>query len=299
MYRHDADAWRMQAGRGADDMAARIAAETQRRLAAGTEPDALRGRLAAQRAYEAGADGERQVAEALACLPPGWRVLHDVHWPGRPRANLDHVAIGPTGVFVIDAKNYSHAFRVTAEGVPYCGRFRVVNEVEACSRQAASVIALLEPRHRLLVRGLMCLVAQDQPPIALAATTVLGLPQLLAHLQNGALLLTRNEVERIGDHLYRQLAGARTVPQLNTSALAKVAGPAWQTEPAARVRVSPRRRRTNHQLSGPIQIHPSRQESQQARRLLNVSLGIVVGAAAMTLLAQALNFVSVVMGSSH
>ncbi|WP_407923750.1 nuclease-related domain-containing protein [Arthrobacter cheniae] len=27
----------------------------------------------------------------------GWRMLHDVHWPGRPKANIDHIAVGPGG----------------------------------------------------------------------------------------------------------------------------------------------------------------------------------------------------------
>ena len=37
----------------------------------------------------------------------GYDVLHDVHWPGRRRANIDHVAIGPAGIVVVDAKNWS------------------------------------------------------------------------------------------------------------------------------------------------------------------------------------------------
>jgi hypothetical protein len=52
----------------------------------------------------------------LAALPPEWTVFHDVHWPGRSKANIDHVVIGPAGVFVIDSKNWSGS--ITAlEGV--------------------------------------------------------------------------------------------------------------------------------------------------------------------------------------
>ena len=55
-----------------------------------------------------GAAGEQATAKALATLPSdSWVVLHDVRWPGRPFANIDHVAIGPTGVFVIDSRSWS------------------------------------------------------------------------------------------------------------------------------------------------------------------------------------------------
>ncbi len=33
-------------------------------------------------------------------------MLHDVHWPGRQFANIDHIVVGPSGVFVIDSKNW-------------------------------------------------------------------------------------------------------------------------------------------------------------------------------------------------
>jgi Nuclease-related domain len=34
----------------------------------------------------------------------GWAVLHDLAVP-RSRANIDHLVIGPGGVFVIDSKH--------------------------------------------------------------------------------------------------------------------------------------------------------------------------------------------------
>src|SRR6478672_10302683 len=44
------------------------------------------------------------VAERLAQLGPyGWFLLHDVHWPGRPLARLEHVLVGPGGVVVVNA----------------------------------------------------------------------------------------------------------------------------------------------------------------------------------------------------
>lgn len=57
------------------------------------------------RAWERGAIGEELMAKRLEDLPAAFTVLHDRRIPGT-RANIDHLAIGPTGVWVIDAKRY-------------------------------------------------------------------------------------------------------------------------------------------------------------------------------------------------
>jgi len=51
---------------------------------------------------------ERQVASTLAPLTAqGYTFLHDRGWPGArrgSRAQIDHVLVGPGGVFVVDTK---------------------------------------------------------------------------------------------------------------------------------------------------------------------------------------------------
>jgi hypothetical protein len=56
--------------------------------------------------YYLGYFGERYVAEYLDKLQPhGWRILHDVPVEAAMKKfNLDHVAIGPGGVFVVETK---------------------------------------------------------------------------------------------------------------------------------------------------------------------------------------------------
>jgi len=43
----------------------------------------------------------RRALDSLDGLPEDWVVLHDVAWPGRPPATIDHVLVGPSGVFVV------------------------------------------------------------------------------------------------------------------------------------------------------------------------------------------------------
>jgi hypothetical protein len=61
-------------------------------------------------AWEAGAEGERRVAEALSVLTavPNVIVMHDrLLRPGRSQANLDHIVVSPAGANLIDAKNWA------------------------------------------------------------------------------------------------------------------------------------------------------------------------------------------------
>ncbi|NHA66839.1 nuclease-related domain-containing protein [Phycicoccus flavus] len=59
-------------------------------------------------AWAAGAEGERRVAAALAGLAAPWVVLHDrLLTPGLSESNLDHIAVGPGGIFLVDAKNWA------------------------------------------------------------------------------------------------------------------------------------------------------------------------------------------------
>lgn len=57
------------------------------------------------RAWQGGAIGEEVLAERLKELPDSARVLHDRRIPGT-RSNIDHIAVTPSGVWVIDAKRY-------------------------------------------------------------------------------------------------------------------------------------------------------------------------------------------------
>jgi hypothetical protein len=58
------------------------------------------------KAWDKGAEGEDALGASLDLLrAEGLGVLHDRRIPGT-KANIDHIVIGPAGVFVIDAKHY-------------------------------------------------------------------------------------------------------------------------------------------------------------------------------------------------
>ena len=53
------------------------------------------------------AGSARATARALTGLPSGWTVLHDRVGPGRRGARIDHVVVGPGGVFVIATQSWA------------------------------------------------------------------------------------------------------------------------------------------------------------------------------------------------
>lgn len=113
-------------------------------------------------AWATGADGEQRVATVLdAATGVGVRVLHDRLVPGTS-ANLDHLAVGPSGVWVVDAKNFRRAPRPGPAGSRcelLVDRFDATELVVAARRQADTVRRVLRPvAPAVPVRAVLCFV---------------------------------------------------------------------------------------------------------------------------------------------
>jgi len=73
--------------------------------------------------WSRGAKGEFDTARELSKLPDEYLVFHD-YYPldrnGQPASwNIDHIVVGPTGIFVLDSKNYSRTRIESAEKDPH------------------------------------------------------------------------------------------------------------------------------------------------------------------------------------
>ena len=205
-----------EAGFGAEEQASRRArrvAQLRAEQDRATELDAgVQAALARaqkdQRAWSVGAEGERLVAAALSSVARyGWTALHDLHWPGRPKANLDHVALGPGGIVLIDAKNWSGDVSV-ADGRLRQNGFDRTSQVESVAAAAADLAAELAPQHRSAVRGVICLASQDVPPTESSfGVVIVGRPHLPALLAGLPLRLTPFDVADVGRFLEGHLGG--------------------------------------------------------------------------------------------
>ncbi|MEO5965068.1 MAG: nuclease-related domain-containing protein, partial [Candidatus Limnocylindrales bacterium] len=66
------------------------------------------------RVWAIGAEGEEHLAAELATVP-NLLMLHDRKIPGT-QANIDHIVIGPGGLFVVDAKNHAGRIEIRDRG---------------------------------------------------------------------------------------------------------------------------------------------------------------------------------------
>jgi hypothetical protein len=94
-------------------------------------------------AWRQGAAGERRTARLLDPLERhGWAVLHDLAIP-RSRANLDHLVIGPGGVFVIDSKQQRGRLQLDPTGRLWHGRYPLAPTLQAVSFEADQAAQVL------------------------------------------------------------------------------------------------------------------------------------------------------------
>src|SRR5215207_355328 len=97
-------------------------------------------------AWRRGAAGERRTARLLGPLErDGWAVLHDLAVP-RGQANIDHLVIGPGGVFVIDSKQYRGRLQLDSTGRLWHGRYPLAPALGAVSFEAdQAALVLTDP----------------------------------------------------------------------------------------------------------------------------------------------------------
>jgi hypothetical protein len=129
---------------------------------------ALRDEPQDELAWGRGALGEEVVAKELArYVNNDVTVLHDRRVPGT-RANIDHIAIAPSGVWVIDTKRYKGKVAVNR---PLFGSSKLTiagrDKSELCAGLAKQVAlvapAVAEVVPAAPVRGAMCFVDAELP----------------------------------------------------------------------------------------------------------------------------------------
>lgn len=121
-------------------------------------------------AFEQGALAERAIADSLATRTNSDRVitLHNRRMPGG-RGDIDHVAIAPTGVWVIDTKDWNGKVEIKS---PLFGTPRLLIGGRECNklingleRQIAAVRAALDRGgdHQIPLHGALCFTKADLP----------------------------------------------------------------------------------------------------------------------------------------
>jgi Nuclease-related domain len=95
------------------------------------------------RTWQRGATGERHTARLLRRLArDGFVVFHDLAVPGSP-ANVDHLVIGPSGVFVIDSKQWTGQVHQSADGLAWHNHYRLDRTLDTVRWEAQAIGRLL------------------------------------------------------------------------------------------------------------------------------------------------------------
>jgi Nuclease-related domain len=132
------------------------------------------------RTWQRGAQGERCTARLLDRLTrDGYTVFHDLAVPGSP-ANVDHLVIGPSGVFVIDSKQWTGSVHQGADGLAWHNHYRLDRTLETVRWEAQVIGRLLGTR----IAALLCVHGAHVHGGGLHAQGVAIVP---AHLLRGAL----------------------------------------------------------------------------------------------------------------
>jgi Nuclease-related domain len=102
-------------------------------------------------AWQRGAAGERRTARLLGRLTrDGYVVFHDLAVPGSD-ANVDHLVIGPSGVFVIDSKQWTGSVRQGLDGLAWHNHYPLDRTLETVRWEAETVGGLLGTRAAAVV----------------------------------------------------------------------------------------------------------------------------------------------------
>jgi hypothetical protein len=106
-------------------------------------------------------------------------VFHDLAVPDSP-ANVDHLVIGPSGVFVIDSKQWTGAIQQGPDGLAWHNHYRLDRTVETVRWEAEAIGHVLGTR----AAALLCVHGAH---VHGGGLHVQGVAIVPAHLLRGAL----------------------------------------------------------------------------------------------------------------
>lgn len=156
-----------------------------------------RGLIQRYRHATQGAAGELATATTLALLPASFTVVNDLAFNG---FNVDHVVVGPTGVWAVETKSHMGIVEEHEDGVCIDGRAMYRDPRRQARGGAATIAELLEREtgRRWWVEALVCL------PNATVTfnghqteARVVGTAQLLARLRLAPTRLGPEQRDRI------------------------------------------------------------------------------------------------------
>ncbi|SFR83578.1 Nuclease-related domain-containing protein [Agromyces sp. CF514] len=148
-----------------------------------------------------GAIGELEVARRLERLGPSWRVLHAVP-VGKGTSDIDHVVIGPSGVFTMNTKHHegkevwvgAKRLLVNGQRTDHLrnAEFEAKRAAQRLSAATGTPVAVMP---MIVIVAARRLTIREQP----ATVCVLAESQLVDRLTTGPVVLTPSEIDAMTD----------------------------------------------------------------------------------------------------
>lgn len=175
------------------------------------------------RNHRLGFDGERYVAEKLSILiPKGYRVFHDFVFNMKPGGaatdfNIDHIVVGPAGVYAVETKTFrqpnselaagdkSHEVTVNGGWMVLPGGYKTRKPLDQARRNAEDLGKWLtgssaEPVQVVPVVTMPGWFVKEVAACDVRVFNASALPKMLPHLGNGV-VLQESEIHRIADRI--------------------------------------------------------------------------------------------------
>lgn len=207
------------AGRVPGASAARKARELRVARPLASRLDRLLRRRTDERAWRVGAFGERVTGFWLDRLPEGWFAFHDIP-VGERGANIDHLVVGPGGVFTINTKNLTGEVRVSRRTITHNGhRTAFLPKAVAEASRAARLLSLAIGRE-VPVRAVLAILADEWTVTAEPVDVIVRGPRAAKNL-----MLSQPPVLRPSDVIVVAAAAAKPGTWVSTP-------PAGLTRPA-------------------------------------------------------------------
>jgi Nuclease-related domain len=152
--------------------------------------------------WERGAQGERATAGYLTALEAAGFISFHNRWVAGLRGDVDHIAVGPTGIFVIETKTTTAKVEVIRDSLLLAEHDKQ-EWVDQVTREAMAVqIALrdlVDPLHRT-VAPVLC-VHGSGPGIGrtVAGVQIVSGPRLAATLSAAPSVLTDMDIQRLAE----------------------------------------------------------------------------------------------------
>ena len=151
------------------------------------------------------AEAEQRTANALENLDPNaWTVIDDLQWPGGRYGHVDHVVVGPSGVYVIDTKTWNGDISVYGDQLRHEGIIQ--DSVVASLADAAAAVALLIPGvPPRLVKAVLCAANAEGLETHVGGLLVCSMDNLVSTLESRVHTMSTHQITRATRQLRENL----------------------------------------------------------------------------------------------